>query len=165
MSVLCILSTVLGTFPPGGCKISRLKKYIPAAFPSQSPPRDKPTVQNSPNRLKTCSKHPKLCLYHSLSARKHQMNTKKSIRHCINTWRIWWWLKTDSNHRPAGYEPDALASWAIEPWCGCGRRIWTSDLRVMSPTSCQTAPSRDVGVVLTTLFIIYQNSEFVNTFL
>ena len=21
-----------------------------------------------------------------------------------------WWLKTDSNHRPAGYEPDALAS-------------------------------------------------------
>ena len=27
---------------------------------------------------------------------------------------------------------------------GCGKRIWTSDLRVMSPTSYQTAPSRDI---------------------
>ena len=27
---------------------------------------------------------------------------------------------------------------------GCGGRIWTYDLRVMSPTSCQTAPPRDV---------------------
>ena len=26
---------------------------------------------------------------------------------------------------------------------GCGSRIWTYDLWVMSPTSCQTAPSRD----------------------
>ena len=26
---------------------------------------------------------------------------------------------------------------------GCGDRIWTYDLRVMSPTSCQTAPPRD----------------------
>ena len=26
----------------------------------------------------------------------------------------------------------------------CGSWIWTNDLRVMSPTSCQTAPSRDI---------------------
>ena len=30
---------------------------------------------------------------------------------------------------------------------GCGRRIWTTDLRVMSPTSYQTAPSRDISVL------------------
>ena len=28
---------------------------------------------------------------------------------------------------------------------GCGRRIWTTDLRVMSPTSYQTAPSRVIN--------------------
>ena len=28
-------------------------------------------------------------------------------------------------------------------WIGCGGRIWTYDLRVMSPTSYQTAPPRD----------------------
>ena len=31
------------------------------------------------------------------------------------------------------------ANWALS----CGSRIWTYDLRVMSPTSFQTAPSRD----------------------
>ena len=29
----------------------------------------------------------------------------------------------------------------------CGSRIWTYDLRVMSPTSFQTAPSRDIHLV------------------
>ena len=29
----------------------------------------------------------------------------------------------------------------------CGRRIWTYDLRVMSPTSYQTAPSRDNNII------------------
>ena len=28
----------------------------------------------------------------------------------------------------------------------CGNRIWTYDLRVMSPTSFQTAPSRDINL-------------------
>ena len=35
-------------------------------------------------------------------------------------------------------------------FAGCGGRIWTYDLRVMSPTSCQTAPPRvrfDIGAV------------------
>ena len=32
---------------------------------------------------------------------------------------------------------------------GCGRRIWTNDLRVMSPTSYQTAPSRDITCLFT----------------
>ena len=30
------------------------------------------------------------------------------------------------------------------PYFGCGKRIWTSDLRVMSPTSYRAAPSRDI---------------------
>ena len=30
----------------------------------------------------------------------------------------------------------------------CGSRIWTYDLRVMSPTSFQTAPSRDISIKL-----------------
>ena len=29
----------------------------------------------------------------------------------------------------------------------CGSRIWTCDLRVMSPTSFQTAPSRDIKLI------------------
>ena len=33
------------------------------------------------------------------------------------------------------------------PPYGCGSRIWTYDLRVMSPTSFQTAPSRDILIL------------------
>jgi len=51
------------------------KKYISAVFSSEFPPRDKPPAQNSSNRLKTHSKQPRLCLYPSISARKHQLNT------------------------------------------------------------------------------------------
>ena len=69
-------SFILGTFPSGGCKISLHKKYFSASIPSQASLRDKPTVQNSANRLKTCSKQPKLCLFHSFSAQKSQLNTK-----------------------------------------------------------------------------------------
>ena len=32
--------------------------------------------------------------------------------------------------------------YTTRPLCNCGRRIWTTDLRVMSPTSYRTAPSR-----------------------
>ena len=78
-------SFILGTIPPGGCKISVHKIYFSAAFHSQAPPRDKPTVQNSANRLKTCSKQPKLCLFDSFSVQRHRLNTKKSFKHCINT--------------------------------------------------------------------------------
>ena len=28
-----------------------------------------------------------------------------------------WWAQVDSNHRPLGYQPSALASWAISPLC------------------------------------------------
>ena len=63
---------------------------------------------------------------------------------------------------PVGIEPttqgfSVLCStdWATEPF-GCGRRIWTNDLRVMSPTSYQTALSRD---------IYYNFKEIVNLFL
>ena len=37
------------------------------------------------------------------------------------------------------------AIWAYTIFCvSCGGRIWTYDLRVMSPTSFQTAPPRDI---------------------
>ena len=34
--------------------------------------------------------------------------------------------------------------YTTEPSFGCGGRIWTYDLRVMSPTSYQAAPPRDI---------------------
>ena len=37
-------------------------------------------------------------------------------------------------------------NWATEPYCGS--RIWTYDLRVMSPTSYLAAPSRDTIIQL-----------------
>ena len=41
-----------------------------------------------------------------------------------------------------GFSVLCSTNWAI--WAlSCGNRIWTYDLRVMSPTSFQTAPSRD----------------------
>ena len=27
-----------------------------------------------------------------------------------------WWFRSDSNREPSGYEPDALTSWATEPY-------------------------------------------------
>ena len=41
------------------------------------------------------------------------------------------------------------ANWALS----CGNRIWTYDLRVMSPTSFQTAPSRAMKLLLIILVI------------
>ena len=61
------------------------QKNISAVFSSQSPLRYKPTAQNCSNRIKTRSKQPKLCLFHSFSAQESQLNTKKSFKHCINT--------------------------------------------------------------------------------
>ena len=81
-----------------------------------------------------------------------------------------WWLQRESNQRHRDFQSLALPTelWSqmavptgLEPaiFCvtgrrvnqlhqgtkiGCGKRIWTSDLRVMSPTSYQTAPSRDI---------------------
>ena len=53
----------------------------------------------------------------------------------------------------AGLEPATArltavcsTNWATEPSSYCGSRIWTYDLRVMSPTSYLTAPSRDMSI-------------------
>ena len=43
-------------------------------------------------------------------------------------------------------KPRRLTVWAYV--FGCGDRIWTCDLRVMSPTSCQTAPPRVWGMTI-----------------
>ena len=54
-----------------------------------------------------------------------------------------WRSGRDSNSRPPAWQAGILTSWTTRP-LGCGRRIWTNDLRVMSPTSYQTALSRDI---------------------
>ena len=89
---------------------------------------------------------------------------KKPPRGCV-TADFSWWRHRDLNSGHCGYEPHALANWAMPPcmngadnqdWTGdliltkdtlyrlsyisdltfgCGDRTWTCDLRVMSPTS------------------------------
>ena len=86
----------------------------------------------------------------------------------------WWWLRAESNCRHkdfqsfalptelqslimavrTGIEPaiSSVTDWHVNHYTtgpfGCGRRIWTNDLRVMSPTSYQTALSRDIILIL-----------------
>ena len=80
-----------------------------------------------------------------------------------------WWLRMESNHRHRDFQslalPTELQSQMAVPtrielaiFCvtgrrdnryttgpfGCGGWIWTNDLRVMSPTSYQAAPLRDI---------------------
>ena len=93
-----------------------------------------------------------------------------------------WWLRMESNHRHEDFQSSALptelqshmaVSTGIEPaiFCvtgrrvnpcttrphlGCGSRIWTYGLRVMSPTSYRTALSRYILLLLLdTAFISY----------
>ena len=54
-----------------------------------------------------------------------------------------WRSQRDSNPRSSAWQADVLTSCTMRP-IGCGRRIWTYDLRVMSPASYRTAPSRDI---------------------
>ena len=91
-----------------------------------------------------------------------------------------WWLQLESNQRhqdfqscalptelwshmavPTGLEPaiprvtgECDNHYTTEPF-GCGSWIWTNDLRVMSPKSYQTAPSRDIVFFLLFLSFIY----------
>ncbi len=66
------------------------------------------------------------------------------------------WYKrpgSDSNPRPPPWQGGAITNWAIWAYTqytcvNCGSRIWTCDLRVMSPTSFQTAPSRDMKLII-----------------
>ena len=66
----------------------------------------------------------------------------------------WKWRSgRDSNPRPPAWQAGILTNWTTRPKLfssvflennlNCGDRIWTCDLRVMSPTSYQTAPPRD----------------------
>ena len=89
-----------------------------------------------------------------------------AFQHCLIRQ---WWLKPGSNWRHKDFQSFALPTelssqmavlTGIEPAIfsvtgrhvnryttrpfGCGNRIWTYDLRVMSPTSYRTALSRDV---------------------
>ena len=47
------------------------------------------------------------------------------------------------------------STWLSGVLCGCGGRIWTYDLRVMSPTSYRTAPLRDIKCFSLEHFMYY----------
>ena len=57
------------------------------------------------------------------------------------------WRETESNRRHMELQsialPTELPSQKCNSTINCGSRIWTYDLRVMSPTSYLAAPSRD----------------------
>ena len=54
-----------------------------------------------------------------------------------------WWRWQESNLRPPECKSGALPTELHPQKNGCGDRIWTCDLWVMSPTSYRTAPPRD----------------------
>ena len=57
-----------------------------------------------------------------------------------------WWRWQESNLRPPECKSGALPAELhprLSKKLGCGDRIWTCDLWVMSPTSYRTAPPRD----------------------
>ena len=56
----------------------------------------------------------------------------------------------ESNQRHEDFQSSALPT-ELSGHLNCGSWIWTNDLRVMSPTSFQTAPSRDI------LFFSFEN--------
>ena len=66
-----------------------------------------------------------------------------------------------------GFEPaiSCVTGRHVDPYTtgpnriGCGGRIWTSDLWVMSPTSYQTAPPRDI---ILCYYMISNTNKFVN---
>ena len=64
----------------------------------------------------------------------------------------------ESNQRHEDFQSSALPT-ELSGHKNCGGRIWTYDLRVMSPTSFQTAPPRDVSYT-----IIYNKFENINTY-
>lgn len=56
-----------------------------------------------------------------------------------------WRSRRGSNPRSPPWQGGVLNHFTTGPF-GCGDRTRTCDLRVMSPTSCQTAPLRDVNI-------------------
>ena len=48
------------------------------------------------------------------------------IRQTVRTFK--WWLRRDLNSWHSGYEPNALANWATQPYNGADNQSWTGDL-------------------------------------
>ena len=68
----------------------------------------------------------------------------------MKTLNFKWWLGPGSNQRHMDFQSIALPtelSGHVLFKTSCGGRIWTYDLRVMSPTSFQTAPPRDIQLL------------------
>ena len=66
---------------------------------------------------------------------------------CSTDWAteaLKWRSGRDLNPRSPVWQTSMLTTTPPDHLFGCGRRIWTYDLRVMSPTSYQTALSRDI---------------------
>ena len=71
----------------------------------------------------------------------------------------WWMPRTGIEPVTRGFSVLCSTNWAI--WAlSSGDRIWTYDLRVMSPTSFQTAPPRDINIIFTPQTVIPKSLTF-----
>ena len=55
-----------------------------------------------------------------------------------------WRSRRELNSRSSAWQADVITATPRDQKNGCGSWIWTNDLRVMSPTSYQAAPFRDI---------------------
>ena len=70
----------------------------------------------------------------------YQLSYRGDINFYIKKWRS----RRESNPRSPAWQAGVITATPRDLIIkNCGRWIWTIDLWVMSPTSCQTAPSRD----------------------
>ena len=82
-----------------------------------------------------------------------ELPTHGASIHCSTNWAIEalfnfdikkWRSRRESNPRSPAWQAGVITATPRDLRLkNCGRWIWTIDLWVMSPTSCQTAPSRD----------------------
>ena len=67
---------------------------------------------------------------------------------CSANWAMkpQWRFRRELNPRSLAWQASVITATPRNLIFGCRRRIWTSDLWVMSPTSYQAAPSRDINI-------------------
>lgn len=81
-----------------------------------------------------------------------------SVR-CSTNWATEpWRSRRELNPRSSPWQGDVLNHFTTGPY-GCGDWTWTNDLRVMSPTSCQTAPLRDIYLILFLFDALYKRAN------
>ena len=79
-----------------------------------------------------------------VASERIELPTRGSSVPCSTNWATKpWRFRRELNPRSSAWQADVITATLRNH--GCGRWIWTNDLRVMSPTSYQTAPSRDIS--------------------